>query len=188
MRIDSGRLFFQPPNAQEGCLKMDTETVLKKLGWLSSKLSYLGAGALFIMMLLTAADVAGRYLFNKPILGAFELTEFLVLILIFSFLAHAQAEKTHVSVDLLVGRLPEKWRMTLSVINHAVCLALVGLIAWMSAIRAMELKEYAEASSNLGIPKYPFAYFVVIGCAVLALEYMRDLIRMAKPKKKGVQR
>ena len=166
---------------------MDTETVLKKLGWLANKLSYLGVAALFIMMLLTAADVIGRYLFNKPVLGAFELTEFLVLILIFSFLAHAQAEKNHVSVDLLLGRLPKTWRRAIEFFNHAVCLALMALFVWMTTLRAMELKEYAEASSNLGIPKYPFASFVVLGFAVRGLEYIRDLIRMSKVKKNGVQ-
>ncbi len=167
---------------------MDTETVLKKLGWLGNKMSYLGSAALFLMMLLTTADVTGRYLFNKPILGAFELTEFLVLILIFSFLANAQAAKTHVSVDLLLGRLPKKWQTVVRSLNHAVCLGLMGLFVWMSALRSMELKEYAEASSNLGIPKYPFAAFVVIGFAVLGLEYIRDLIRMAKAKKKDMPR
>jgi TRAP-type transport system small permease protein len=167
---------------------MNAETILKKLGWLSNKLSYLGALALMVMMLLTSADVAGRYLFNKPITGAFELTEFLVLILIFSFLAPTQAKKTHVGVDLLVGRLPEKWQTIIGIFNHAVCLVLMGLFVWMTTMRAIELKEYVEASPNLGIPKYPFAIFVVIGFAVLALEYVRDLIRMAIVKKKGMQR
>ncbi len=166
---------------------MDDETTLKKLGWPANKLSYLGAASLFIMMLLTAADVAGRYLFNMPILGAFELTEFLVLILIFSFLARAQAEKTHVSVELLVGRLSKRWRTALRIFNHAVCLTLMVLFVWMTTLRAFELKEFAEASSNLGIPKYPFALFVVIGCVVLGLEYARDLIRMIHVKKKGGQ-
>jgi hypothetical protein len=58
----------------------------------------------------------------------------------------------------------------------------------MTTLRAMELKEFAEASSNLGIPKYPFAFFVVIGFAVLGLEYVRDLIGMANSKKKGGRR
>ncbi len=166
---------------------MDTESVLKKLGWLSSKLSYLGAAALFVMMLLTAADVTGRYLFNKPILGAFEITEFLVLILIFSFLAPTQAHKTHVSVDLLLGRLPKRWQKIIGIFNHIVCLVLMGLFVWMSTLRAFELKQFVEASPNLGIPKYPFAFFVVVGCAVLGLEYIRDLIRMGKAEKKGGQ-
>ena len=167
---------------------MDAERVVKKLGWLGNALSYLGTIALFAMMLLTTADVTGRYLFNKPILGAFELTEFLVLILIFSFLAHTQAQKTHVSVDLLLGRLPKTWRTVIAVINHTVCLVLMGLFVWMTTLRAFELKEFGEASSNLGIPKYPFAYFVVIGCAILGLEYLRDLIRMTAVKKKGMHR
>ena len=164
---------------------MGSETVLKKLGWLSHKLAYLGAAALFVMMLLTTADVTGRYLFNKPILGAFELTEFLVLILIFSFLAHTQAEKTHVSVDLLLRRFPKKWRRAIGLFNHAACLALMALLVWMTVLRAIELKTFAEASSNLKIPKYPFAYFVVIGCSVLCIEYIRDLIRLVQGRKKG---
>jgi TRAP-type C4-dicarboxylate transport system permease small subunit len=164
---------------------MNADTVLRKLGWISHTLAYLGAVALFVMMLLTTADVTGRYLFNQPILGAFELTEFLVLILIFSFLAHTQAEKTHVSVDLLLRRLPRKWRRAIGVFNHAVSLALMALLVWMTALRALELKTYVEASSNLGIPKYPFAFFVVIGCGVLCIEYLRDLIRLGQVRKKG---
>jgi TRAP-type C4-dicarboxylate transport system permease small subunit len=164
---------------------MHIESISRKLEWLSKKLAYLGAVALLCMMLLTTADVTGRYLFNKPVLGAFELTEFLVLILIFSFLAQAQSNKTHVAVDLFLARFPQKLRLIIGVFNHIVCLVLMALIAWMSAVRAIELKEFAEASSNLQIPKYPFAYFVVIGCVALCLEYIRDLIRLTTPKKKG---
>ena len=166
------------------------ETISRKFGWISGKLAYLGAVALLGMMLLTTADVAGRYIFNKPIMGAFELTEFMVLILIFSFLAQAQSEKTHVSVDLFFSRLPKKLRILMSLFNHIICLVLMGLIAWMSAVRAIELKTFAEASSNLQIPKYPFAFFVVIGCVVLCLEYIRDLIRLGKlkeTKEKGTE-
>ena len=166
---------------------MDSEIVLKKLGWFGDKLSYLGAASLFAMMVLTAADVTGRYLFNRPILGAFELTEFLVLILIFSFLAHTQAHKTHVAVDLLLDRLPKKWQTAIGIFNHVVCLVLMGLFVRMSTLRAFELKEFTEASPNLGIPKYPFAFFVVLGCAVLTLEFLRDLIRMIGNTRKGGQ-
>ena len=72
---------------------MSIERIHKKMEWLSSNLSYLGSIALFAMMSLTTVDVVGRYFFNKPVLGAFELTEFLVLILIFSFLAPARQRK-----------------------------------------------------------------------------------------------
>ena len=35
------------------------------------------------MMMITAVDVAGRYLFNKPLAGGFELTEMLLAALIY---------------------------------------------------------------------------------------------------------
>ena len=157
---------------------MAIENMLRKMEFISKKLAYLGAIALLSMMFLTTADVVGRYFFNKPVLGAFELTEFLVLILIFSFLAHSQAKKSHVAVDLIFDHLPAKIRTAVNFLNHLVCFGFMILIAYRGIIRALEIMEYHEATTNLGIVKYPFAFFVVLGCAALSLEYLRDLIAM----------
>ncbi len=162
---------------------MDAKNVSKKLGVLSTLLSYVGACALFLMMCLTTVDVIGRYVFNSPILGAFELTEFLVLILIFSFLAYTQSQKTHVSVDLLVSLFPAKFRFYVEVFNHLVCFLLMFLITWMGTRKAFELKEVGEASPNLGIPEYPFVFFLVLGSAIMCIEYIRDLIRLFGSRK-----
>ena len=157
---------------------MDLSGLSQKLKVFSSGLSFLGAFSLFCMMGLTVADVVLRYVFNAPILGAFELTEYLVLILIFSFLGFTQASKSHVSVDLLVDRLSPKAQAVINLANHTVCLLLMILIVWKGAENAFDLKEVGEASPNLTIPDYPFAFFLVLGCAVMALEYFRDLIRL----------
>ena len=162
---------------------MKGDGLLKRSELFSSTLAYLGAFALFFIMCLTAADVLGRYIFNRPITGTFELTEFLVLILIFSFLAHAQANKAHVTVDLILSRFPKTIRVFVNFFNHAMSLALMILITWIGARRALELKEVAEASPNLGIPTYPFAFFLVLGCVVMCIEYIRDLIGAVKSKK-----
>lgn len=162
---------------------MDSPAVSKKIKKLSTLLGYMGAISLFIMMALTTADVVGRYLFNSPITGAFELTEFLVLILIFSFLCNAQAHKDHVSVDLLFQRFPKKIRQIADIFNHIACLGLTIMIVWMSFLKALELKEFGEASPNLVIPTYPFVFFLVVGCIVLGLEYLRDIIEIVSGKK-----
>jgi TRAP-type C4-dicarboxylate transport system permease small subunit len=164
---------------------MSLENIHRKMGCISNNLSYLGSIALLAMMLLTTVDVIGRYFFNKPVLGAFELTEFLVLILIFSFLAPSQAKKSHVAVDLIVQHLPERLRAIIDVLNHLLCLMFMSLIAYRGYVRALEIKEFGEATSNLGIIKYPFAFFVVFGCAALSIEYLRDLIRLLIAKPKG---
>lgn len=164
---------------------MDTNLISKKLGWLSRALSYVGAIVLFALMCLTAVDVACRYLFNAPILGVFEITEFMVLIVIFSFLASSQSHKSHVAVDLLIELFPRKVQRAVDIFNHVVCLILMGLITWQGVVRAMELKEVGEASPNLQIPDYPFVIFLVVGCLAMCFEYVRDLFRLAGGKKKG---
>ena len=166
---------------------MPYENVLRKLGLFSSLLSKLGAIALFGMMALTTADVICRYMFNSPILGAFEITEFLVLILIFSFLGYAQSQKTHVSVDLLIEQFPKKHQIVVDLFNHVVCLLLMILITWMGAINALDLMHAGESSPNLAIPHYFFAFFLVFGCAVTSIEFLRDVVRLIGLLKGGAE-
>lgn len=165
---------------------MNIAAVSNKLGRISSALAYVGAFSLFGIMCLTTADVAGRYLFNAPITGVFELTEFMVLILIFSFLAYTQYSKGHVSVDLLVSLFPRKIQTTIAMFNHTICLVLMGLITYMGFRRALELVEFQEASPNLGVPIYPFVFFLVLGCTVMCIEYIRDLLRIFGEKKENL--
>ena len=163
---------------------MVMETFSKKLGMLSNGLSYVGAIVLFALMCLTAVDVACRYLFNAPILGVFEITEFMVLVIIFSFLATSQSHKSHVAVDLVIELLPKRIQRIIDLFNHFICLILMGLITWQGVLRALELKEVGEASPNLQIPDYPFVIFLVIGCLAMCFEYLRDLFRLAGGKEK----
>ena len=121
-----------------------TNFILEKAGILSKVLAYIGAVALFGTMCLTAADVIGRYAFNAPILGVFELTEFLILILIFSFIGYAQSQKSHVTVELLIKIIPKRLQAFIEVVNHGICLVLMVLITWMGFKKALELKEVTE--------------------------------------------
>jgi TRAP-type C4-dicarboxylate transport system permease small subunit len=110
---------------------MHLKIISRKLGAFSSVLSYVGAAALFFMMSLTTLDVACRYLFTRPIIGVFELTEYLVLILIFSFLGYTQSQGGHVSVDLLLPKLPAKLVAVIDLLNHVICITLMAAIFWM---------------------------------------------------------
>ena len=157
--------------------------LLKILKSLSTYLAYIGAFSLFAMMCLTMADVGGRYLFNRPILGVFEITEFMVLVLIFSFLGYTQARKSHVSVDLFMMLFPKKLKVLIEIFNHLACLVIMALIAWMGVDKALELMEVGEASPNLAFPTYPFVFFLVLGCAIMCIEFIRDVIMILQNKK-----
>ena len=50
---------------------------------------------------MTTADVIGRYIFNWPLRGAFEITELLLLTLIFAGLPLASRADEHVTLDFI---------------------------------------------------------------------------------------
>lgn len=152
------------------------KNIVNKLGLPSYVLSRLGCVALFFMMCLTVVDVVGRYVFNSPILGAFEMTEFLVLIVVFSFLGYAQSQKVHVTVDILFNRFPKKIQTIVALINYLIGLIVVFIIAWMGFEKALEAFHTGESPMNLPVPDYPFIFFLSLGAFVMGIEFIRDIL------------
>ncbi len=132
----------------------------------------LAAGAagivLIALMLLTTADVAGRYFFNSPINGVFDLTHFAVAMMVYLGLAYCGFRGTHVVIELLYDRLPAPARRVLNrVINLAGC-ALFGLISWRTAVQSIDVREMGEASQMLEVPLFPLYCVVAFGSGLFA--------------------
>src|SRR6188474_2545548 len=85
---------------------------------------------LMLMMLLTFADVVARYLLNRPIRGAFEITELTLLVLIFAGLPLVSHADEHVTMDFIDRILPERMRLGWIRVMHAVCAAIMLFLAW----------------------------------------------------------
>ena len=64
-------------------------------------------------MFLTVGDVVGRYLVGiipglGPIPGSFELTEFMLAVIVLTAIGHTQMKDEHISIDLLVEKFSPK--------------------------------------------------------------------------------
>jgi TRAP-type C4-dicarboxylate transport system permease small subunit len=137
--------------------------------------------ALFCMMFLTIADVFLRKVFSRSILGTVEVTEFLMLILVFFALAQTEALNGHVKVDLVMGRFSERTQAAVDVITQVICFLLFGLFTWSALVYSEKMREAAEVSQDLWLPIYPFVYVVVAGCAILSLALLiKFLMALAK--------
>ena len=66
---------------------------------LEALLGAISGAVLFLMMLLTAIDVAGRYVFNKPLQGGLELTEMMLAALIYCGLPLVSKRREHIVID-----------------------------------------------------------------------------------------
>src|SRR5262245_10266467 len=91
----------------------------------------IAASALLMgMMLLTFADVVARYLLNRPIRGAFEVTELALLVLIFAGLPLVSHADEHVTMDFIDRLLPPAGQRALVRIMHGVCAAIMFFLTW----------------------------------------------------------
>ena len=143
-------------------------------GVLQYMLGGVAGATLFAMMLLTTADVTGRYVFNSPILGTVELTQMMLAVLVFLSLPIASWQQEHISVDLIDIIFPARLIWIREVIINLVMTAALWLMAqrvWMLAERAF---GWGEVTEFLRIPR---GYIIGLIAIMLGLSALLTLIR-----------
>jgi TRAP-type transport system small permease protein len=141
--------------------------------WPDALLGIAASAILLGMMLLTVVDVVARYLFSRPLAGAFEVTELLLLVLIFAGLPLVSYADEHVTMDFIDRLLGERARRQLERAVQAACAAILFLLAWLIWLKADRIWAYGDATDVLRIVYGPFVYFmaVMIGLAGLVHVY-----------------
>jgi len=124
------------------------------------------------MMCLTFVDVVARYVFNRPLRGAFEVTELLLVVLIFGGLPLVSHANEHVTMDfidkLLGARGRDLWQRAVQVL----CAALMFLLTWLVWIKADRISAYGDATDVLRIIYGPFVYFMALMIALTGLVHL----------------
>jgi TRAP-type C4-dicarboxylate transport system permease small subunit len=129
----------------------------------------IGGFVLALMMLLTVADIIGRHAFNQPIYGALEISEFMLVIVVFFSAAHCEFHRGHVSIGLFVDRLGRRAQSILDSIVYFLFLATFCWLTYQLGIYATEAFQSNIVSGSLGVSKFPFIYIATFGCALLSL-------------------
>ena len=133
----------------------------------------IAASALLLcLMLLTFFDVVARYLFSRPIRGAFEGTELLLLVLIFAGLPLVSHADEHVTMDFIDRMLPPRAVALLIRVVHALVAAMFFFLTWQMLIKASRISAYGDTTDVLRIAVGPFVYFMAAMIALTALVHV----------------
>ena len=137
------------------------------------------------MMLLVTGDVLGRYLFNSPIHGTTEITEFMMVGLLYFTLAHTQALKAHIRVDMLVSLFSPRARLICEEITYFLGFILLALITWQSLVSAIQAWKIGETTFGLILfPLFPAKVLIPIGCFIVCLRLILDFFHGLKNLRK----
>lgn len=161
---------------------MVTGAFIKTTRITNSVLLYICACMLSIMMLLGAADILGRYFFNRPIVGTFEIFEILLPGIVLLGLGFTQAGRAHIKVDMVVGRLPPRMRTLADLCTTTMALAASLLMLWQGIVTASLYYHQNRLISNIHVPMYLPHLFVPLGalalCAVLVVQMLELLTKL----------
>ena len=124
------------------------------------------------MMVLTFFDVVGRYLLNRPIRGAFEITELGLLVLIFAGLPLVSHADEHVTMDFIDRLLPDAGRRLVVRAVHAICAAVMFFLTWQVWIKAGKISSYGDTTDVLKITVGPFVYFMALAILLTGLVHL----------------
>jgi TRAP-type C4-dicarboxylate transport system permease small subunit len=134
----------------------------------------------FFMMLFVAADVIGRYFFNKPFEGSTDLVELMMGLVVFFGMAYCAQQDGHTRVDVVYERLPKRIQVCLDTVTFTASLFVFSMITWQLAARAWRFflnPATASVTDLLHIPHVYFIFLVALGSAVLCLELLIHIIR-----------
>ena len=131
------------------------------------------------MMLLTSADAMSRYLLNRPILGAYEITEkYLMVAAIFLGMSYAYRGGAFIRVTFLVDRLPRGAKIVADHVAHLVSLAYCLIFVFATGQQAWRALGDTTTMTTLPVLVGPAYLFVPLGFLAMAVMMLIDLPRV----------
>jgi TRAP-type C4-dicarboxylate transport system permease small subunit len=164
--------------AQRYCVaQTDMEQLEKISKFLNQALICIGGFFLVAMVLLTCANIFLRLVWI-PVKGTFELMGFFGAIVTAFALGYTQIKRGHIGIDIVVNQFSAKTQRVLNGSNYSICMIFFAIAGWQIAKWATTLWKTGEITETLGIIFYPFTYGVALGCIVLALVLLVDLLKV----------
>lgn len=145
------------------------------------QLARLGIASGFATLLITlviVADVFSRAVFNAPLHMSTEISELLLVILVYLGLAAAQQNRQNFAIDIASRRLPEGLQALVEALGYLFSLVLIATLAWLSTKQAYSAFERGEAGFGIiSFPIWPARFLLALGLWLLASQLLCDVLR-----------
>lgn len=135
----------------------------------------LAAVLLFAIMVMTFCDVVGRYLFDVPLPGTYELTQVGLGLLIFAALPLVTERAEHVAIDLIDKILTPVGHRQLGIVLGLVGAAVmfgVAIVVWR---QGMKVAADGLTTESLSVPLAPVVYFMAVCCVLSGIVLIRQV-------------
>lgn len=132
---------------------------------------------IFFIVILITGDVFGRYALGSPIPGTFEITEALLVLIVFLAYAHTEATGHNIRIQLIDKRISERQKTILDLLAYSLGMFIFGVILWQAWAQAyISLEINQRMSGLLRLPLWPAKFAVVLGSFLLVVQFIISFI------------
>jgi len=128
---------------------------------------------------VNSIDTLGRAFFNKPMMGAVEITELFLAMCIILAIPYAQRKLSHIEIDMFTQRCSA----TLKKIFLFIAIVLTVLVFFMLMVQSYEsakasVKTFESSAEYLSVPVWIGKISVTIGFGIALLESLTQLFAL----------
>ncbi len=136
-----------------------------------------GSYVLVAMVVLTTADITLRRVFNSPFPFTYELVEFMLVLVAYSYIPFTTSLGRHVSMDTLTSRFPAATRKKIILLGDLLTVILFALICWQNVLQGFNILHQGTTTAILHVPRFPFQFWVALGSALACLVFLSKIIK-----------
>src|SRR5262245_47586364 len=137
----------------------------------------IGIAILVAVSILVCVDVLLRYVFNRPIVGSIEIIEYALVYITFLGASWAVPRGAHIDIDVAVRMMPPLWQRVCALLSNLISLGVaVALTVFGASSTWIAYTRHAFKPTTLEIPTWIVLIIIPIGCALLAVRFLRESI------------
>ncbi len=150
-----------------------------RIGKITKGVAWISFVCVIVMMLMNVVDVIIGYLFNKHILGAYELTQRLLMCAVFTAFAYGQSKKTHINMTIVIAKFPRALRFILFTVMSILSVLAAGAMTYAAGVQTGVAISTGYMTEVLYIPLWPFYVVETLAMAIFTLALIYDTVLSA---------
>jgi C4-dicarboxylate transporter, DctQ subunit len=160
---------------QQNSLLAGTNRVLY---WIEDTFNLLASYLVMGLMISSSAEIAGRYIFNRPIPGYVEIVELVLPVFVFLGISYAERNGRHVRMEIFIDKvLKGFFHHAAEVLNLTFSLFVYIVISIYSFKFFLQSLQAGDITTILYWPTWPAKLLVSIGCFILCIRFVFEIIQ-----------
>lgn len=140
-------------------------------------LNLVGVTFILILMIMTAAEIFGRYVFNHPIPGYVENTELIMAAIVFLGFGYTQRVRAHIRMDMIINRLKGRIYHAVETVSALLGLVAYGIILISSFKVTLDAYHMGDVTEYLYTPTWPSKLCVPLGALFLCIRFFLQAMK-----------